>query len=162
MQDLEVLMDFINASDTSRVYVPDILWAVQEEYATFHCTTSGADCLFVMTYLQDKFIRLMDEERLKALFCVNCVDVFSKAEDHTLEDKGYIIYRGKTYRIDSVTEESSHQVSIMRPKNSDETWEEWLKDGRHWSMAKTFYLPESKLIRQFWMILQLYFPMINY
>lgn len=104
----------------------------------------------------------MDEERLKALFCVNCVDVFSKAEDHTLEDKGYIIYRGKTYRIDSVTEESSHQVSIMRPKNSDETWEEWLQDGRHWLMAKTFHLPESKMIRQFWMILQLYFPMINY
>lgn len=59
MQDLEVLMDFINevsASDTLRVYVPDILWAVQEEYATFHCTTSGADLLFGMTYIPSRQI----------------------------------------------------------------------------------------------------------
>ena len=121
---LELLMVFINESNTGSVYVPDILSAVQEEYATFHFTINDSDLLFIMTYLQDKLTHLMDKTLLEDLFCDT---VLSKVNDQTF--KGYIIYNGKTYRIDTVIKHSSHQFSItMRYKVSNETWAEWLKE----------------------------------
>ena len=105
---LEILMIFINDNNTGgTVYFPDILSAVQEEYATFHCTITDPDLLFIITYLQDKLKHLMGKAQLEDLFCDG---VLSKVSDHTLKSDDYIIYKGQAYQIDGV-DQSDHQVS---------------------------------------------------
>ena len=104
---LEFLMIFINENNTGPVYFPDILSAVQEEYATFLCTITDPDLLFIITYLQDKLKHLMGKAQLEDLFCDG---VLSKVSDHTLKSDDYIIYKGQAYQIDEV-DQSDHQVS---------------------------------------------------
>ena len=136
---LEFLMDFINETNTgSAVYVPDILSAIQEEYASFCCTINDLDLLFIMTYLQDKLLHLMDKTHLEDLFCDG---VLSKVNDHTIKGESYIMYQGLTYRIDTVGKQTDLQVSItLKCKASDKTWNEWLKEKHLWLKAETHHL----------------------
>ena len=135
---LEMLMVFINEANSSTAYVPDILSAVQEEYATFRSTTSDLDLLFIMTYLQDKLVHRLDKAQLEDVFCK---ELCSKVDYHTFKEGDYIIHNGKTYRIDTVDKQPDCQISIfMKSKVSAKLWGEWLKDKTHWSKSKTHHL----------------------
>jgi preprotein translocase subunit SecA len=115
---LELLMIFINEKNSNTVYIPDILSAVTEEYKAFHCTINDLDLQFIMTYLQEKLLNLIDKSQLKDVFCST---LLSKLEDNALEDQDFIIYYDQTYRIRSVNISSDDDEIIIAIADKEES-----------------------------------------
>lgn len=118
---LEILMVFINEKSSNTVYIPDILSAIIEEYKTFHHTINDLDLQFIMTYLQEKLLNLIDKSQLEDSFCST---LLSKLGDNSLKDQDFIIYYGRTYRIKSVEIYSDNDeiiITIVCDSNEEES-----------------------------------------
>ena len=107
---LELLMIFINENNSNSVYIPDILSAVQEEYATFCCTINDLDLQFVMNYLQEKLLNLMNKTQLEYIFCSG---LLSKLQNNTFKKHDFIIYYGQTYQISIVSKHLDDETTII-------------------------------------------------
>ena len=104
---LEILMLFINEingqqeNNFQRVFLPNILLAIEEEYKSYKYTITDLDLLFIMAYFQENMLCLVNKDRLENLFYEEVLSKFNGTEFDfdSIKDCTILLYEKQKYDI---------------------------------------------------------------
>ena len=96
------------------IYFPNLLKAVEDEYAIFHHTILDSDLLFVINYLQEKLIHLITKTKLQELLCIDLVT--DTVTETFLKDCQFLVHERQKYRIICVEykPQNNFQISLKK------------------------------------------------